>query len=376
MPKRSKAGLSSSDDQLSTTPTPTDRERGSVSPTPTDTDGPSPDRVSLALSQYAEKRKATEVAKLIAEGKPVYTPEDVTRLTGIPAVATWTQGEMSRLVDLGRVITPIMELRKQAFAINAKYIAPGRKAVKALMRDVYANYLLAEAETNRSKVYETLRGGLKATGVTTHRDTPAASLIVKCVFPEFDAKQVHLYSRSMEYAASQKIAPAAYPQFITDAGGYEKVRIAAVKAKSGGTDRAAARAEARAATADLLEFDREHPFLTVSVLSENQRHRLKWNDFTRVLVLAQVEADRIKFYAAVPQSEDVLATVEQAYFEAAGGDPETIRKQLASRQQWAASQQAQYGDGWLTHGDRLSDEFLAAESKGVVTRPRKAAPSD
>lgn len=329
-----------------------------------------------ALRSLRKADRKAEEEQLRAAGKTIYTPAQVAQLTGLVPDETWSQRHMQKLVELAEFILPLASLREKGIAINSTYVVPGRAAVKQLIADLYGLYLGVEASPIKTATYDEIRGVLKNNGVTAHRDTPEPSLLVKAVFPSFDSKQVHLYSRSLEYAKQKGVRPDAFVKFVDDCKGFERIRVAAVESTGAHVKRKADKLAAKGVVAEVLEFERQHPFLTVSMLSETQRERLRHQDFTRVVVLAQVEYDRIKLYSTVPLTPDMHDSIERAFFTTAGEDADRLRRYLNRRKKWAAEQKQKYGSDWLTNGDRLSDEFLAAERRGVASRSVKGTERD
>ncbi len=329
------------------------------------------ERGRTALAKIRKAEEDAYEAELRAAGRPIYTPAEVSKLTGLDIVEGWSQRKMQDLVDLSTVMVPLIELRKKALDVTTKYVVPGRNAVKELMGEVYGLYLDLEASPKKLDAYREIKAVLKSEGVTTHRDTPSATLVVKSVFSGFDAKQAHLYSRSLEYAQSQKVAAEAYSTFVSEAGGYEKVRLIAAKSKPEYVKRVEDQTASSNVIAELLEFERRHPFLTVTGLSSDQRGRLAYSDYKKVVFVAQIEHDRMKVYAQVPLTPEMEQHIERAYFKGYGDSVENLKRVLLQRRKVAEANRTKYGDDWLTNGERFADEFLAAERKGVVTRPKK-----
>jgi hypothetical protein len=332
------------------------------------------ERARAALAALRQKREDAYIAELRAQGKQVYTPEEVSKLTGQPIKESWSQRDMQSLVELSKAISPLVVLRKKASEINTQFIVSGRKAILALMAEVYENYLAIEnrPKAQKTEVYAAIRSQVwRESGKKPHLDTPEPSLLTKCVFPKFEPKQVHMYSRSLEFAHTNKIEAKSYAKFISDTGGFEKARLAALKASPKYVERVAEQAASRNVIEELLDFERQYPFLTVSHLSSEQRSRLAVSDYRQVVVLAQVERDRIKFYASVPLTPEMDRHIRRAFFDASGGDTKKIAGLLARRRALAEEQRATYGDDWVWVNERKTDEqFNSKSRKAKSVAPR------
>ena len=298
------------------------------------------------------------LARLEAAGKTAFSPEQASKLLGIPADPSWSQQWMQELVAVGSIVLPLKKLETRAAAITARYVTPGRNAIKALMVDVYKAYKLAESSDEKITVYKAIRHYLKSEGVTAHADAPNSSLIVRMVFADFDNKQVHIYSRALDYALQWNVKVEDFKQFVKDEGGFEKIRQSAAKTDP---DKWLLRDDKKAADELLKEWfevEQEDPFLTVTMLTRDQRQRLTMGDYKKVVLIASIEHDTMKNYAQCPLTPELDKAVESACFKAAGSDPEKIKKHIERRKQAAADRKVKGVDPLYGYVPRRSEEGI------------------
>lgn len=159
----------------------------------------------------------------------MYTVADVVAL-GYEADPTWTQKDLQRHMHLGPVLRPLGVLRMKASQAYKLFVLPGREAVRAIMQEAYALYLLA-CEPGRAVYVEAeLRDELfKRTKRKVRKETSRASLLIQYVFAEMDDKRRHTYSKALEYAQFHNVSASAFAEFIKDKGGFNEVRELASK---------------------------------------------------------------------------------------------------------------------------------------------------
>lgn len=192
----------------------------------------------------AERKQRNEEAyceKLQAEGKPIYTLDDVAAI-GYEPDPSWTQKDLQVRMVVGPVFLPLRQLEAKADEYHNTFVVPGRKALLELMSEAYRVYLIAVLPERSKVVFERIRGRVEERlKRKLAADVSNASLFIRCVFKEFDDRKVHLYSRALEFAHSSNVSADDFKKWVTDMGGWEKVRAEAAKAFNGSPDAVAAR---------------------------------------------------------------------------------------------------------------------------------------
>lgn len=116
---------------------------------------------------------------------------------GVKVDPDWDQDRLQWVVKIGRHVHPLLQLREQAAKLTKQHIEPGRKGEKKLMATAYKAYLDATGSPDRAQIIEQLRVYLRARKITTHKDAPDASIIVRTAL-DFDSKKAHTYGKSLD----------------------------------------------------------------------------------------------------------------------------------------------------------------------------------
>ncbi len=330
------------------------------------TTSPPDEQITQALADFrarlaalGKKADAEYTAKLVADGKPTYTADQVSKLFGISVPEDLSQEQLQGLVQYGNVLLPLKTLAKLAKGVMDKYVTPGRNAIRTLVAGAYRAYLLAETSEQSVEIYRSLRATLKAQDVTVHKDAPNASVIVRMVFADLTPKRVHLYSRALEYASQWGIEPDHFEQFIIDEGGFEVVRTSARKVNPNSLLERDDKQLAADLTKEWLEVEQSNPFLTVTMLTRDQRSRLTSADWREVLLVARVEYDTLKVYAQVPLTSELQRTIHAAVYKVAGEDAEELRKKIERCKLDAIDRKAKDPDPLYGYVPRASEEGMA-----------------
>ena len=117
-------------------------------------------------------------------------------------------------------------LRSQASKYNDQYVVMGRKALLALMVDIYKLYHDArESSDNGIKFMEKVKEKLKQQNFAVRKSSPESSQLIRYICKDFDDKQVSIYGGSLAVAFSRKIDPANFAEFIEGSqGGFSGIR--------------------------------------------------------------------------------------------------------------------------------------------------------
>jgi len=181
----------------------------------------------------AERKQRNEDAyceKLRAQGKPIYTPQDVVSI-GYKLDPSWTQEDLQSRMLVGPVLVPLKRLQGKADEYHQSFVIPGRKAVVEIMAEVYRLFLLAMVPERCTEVFKVIRYKVEARlRKKLAEDATFASQFIRVVFTEFDDRKVHLYSRALDFAYSSNVSADAFTEWVARLGGWEKVRQEAAKA--------------------------------------------------------------------------------------------------------------------------------------------------
>ncbi len=185
--------------------------------------------------QQKEQARAEQqyVRELKRQGKPVIKQEAL--IAQYPTVhalrhRTMTQPELQRYAELLGALGEASRLHHEGQAIVQQYFAPGRKKFGELVAKAYGLYLQVQASALKDEILEQAKAILKQRfSITAHRDTPDGTVLIKLIFPSMSAKSAHQYGRALEFARSYGVLPEDYAAFITEYGGYEKIRGAYAK---------------------------------------------------------------------------------------------------------------------------------------------------
>ena len=225
--------------------------------------------------EKAEKQYLLELKKL---GKPVIKQSEL--IAQYPTVevlrqGTLTQRELQRYAEILQALGTASELHKEGKAIEQQYFAPGRKKTGELIAKVYELYLFVQSSALRDEIYEQMAAILKQSySVTVHRDTPNATLLLKMIFPDMQSKTAHQYGRGLEFARAYEVAPKDYVEFITEYGGYEKIRAAYAQVLAADAGKLLPLQKRAAASATRTFVNTREPIVRMQLTAE-QGHELR-----------------------------------------------------------------------------------------------------
>ena len=188
---------------------------------------PPTSRYDEILREQRAAEEAEYIAQLQADGKPIYTREQVAEKFGIVLDPAWTQEDLQNRMAAGDVLYPARSLRVKARDVHTKFVNRGREALRAILQDTYRLYVRAERSENSEIIYAQLKREIDK----KHRtDSSNASVLVRMVFTDSDDKQVHVASRALEYGFFKNVAADGFAEWVEKfAGGLEGIRKAASK---------------------------------------------------------------------------------------------------------------------------------------------------
>ena len=122
------------------------------------------------------------------------------------------------------------QLRSQACNHHQQFVVAGRKAMLALMAQVYGQFHAAKESGEFEQFMNSIRNKLQLALVELRKSTLDSSALIRYVFADFDDKQVHVYGRSLDVAYARQVAPSGFEGFIESTkGGFDGVRQTAVE---------------------------------------------------------------------------------------------------------------------------------------------------
>ena len=129
-------------------------------------------------------------------------------------------------------------LRGQASKHNDQYVVQGRKALRALMVEVYTLYYQAKESPDKGVEFLCkVQAKLKELNVEVRKSSPETSQLIRYICKDFDDKQVSIYGRSLTVAFSKEVAPDGFAKFIEGSeGGFAGVRSAGTPVATGGAE--------------------------------------------------------------------------------------------------------------------------------------------
>ncbi len=125
-------------------------------------------------------------------------------------------------------LATLEQLRSQASNHHQQYEVVGRKAMMALMAQVYVQFHAAKQSGEFELFMNSIRNKLQLALVELRKSTLDSSALIRYVFADFDDKQVHVYGRSLDVAYANHVAPTGFGGYVESQGGFEGVRKAAV----------------------------------------------------------------------------------------------------------------------------------------------------
>ena len=213
-----------------------------------------------------------------------------------------SQRELHELADRWQLMTSAKVLRQRVRAFETQT----RKKLFTILADAYALYRAICNSEQALSVFDELRSVLKTIdGVTTHYDTPTATVLLKFLFKDAKDKTLLSYSRSFVLAYNYEIEPKSFQAFVDEMGGLEKIRHAFAKV---------AKADAGVLHTDGKQADRAAsyqmlwrlPVVARVQLDSSNRHRFSNDDRGYCLVLAHKDPlDQLELQLQIPVTEQL-----------------------------------------------------------------------
>ncbi len=139
-------------------------------------------------------------------------------------------------LDVQEVLDQANTLRSEASKDWQQFHVAGRNATMQTMQKVYALYYVVMHSDTKDKILGQMKAKLPEKKV--RENTKEAAIFIRYVFQDFDDKQVHVYSTSLEVGFSKLIEPNGFVTWVEGStGGFEGIRATATKA-AGDTSKA------------------------------------------------------------------------------------------------------------------------------------------
>ena len=168
------------------------------------------------------------------------------------------------------------QLRSQACNHHQQFVVAGRKAMLALMAQVYGQFHAAKESGEFEQFMNSIRNKLQLALVELRKSTLDSSALIRYVFADFDDKQVHVYGRSLDVAYANHLAPTDFGGYVDSQGGFEGVRKAGVTGPVDGSENPSATAltyataEATVGTIEVLDWKDDAEDFRVMIAVRNE----------------------------------------------------------------------------------------------------------
>lgn len=121
------------------------------------------------------------------------------------------------------ILAAVATLRGKASKHYDTYVVKGRKAMLQLLAEIYGEYVAAVEAGQIAALVANLKEQLKAEKKTLPATASDCSVLIRYIFSDFTAKQIYVYSRTLEIASKKQTAPENFIAFVDKAGGMEKL---------------------------------------------------------------------------------------------------------------------------------------------------------
>lgn len=183
-------------------------------------------RYDQLLSEGKQRSEQEYIDKLRAEGKQIYTAEEVAARFGIEVSVTWVQKDLQRLMAIGDVVYPLRGLHFKASELHKLFVQPGRDGMRAILAEVYSLYMTARNSPDLNDIGSELVMSLDK---KYRKNSTIESVFIRYVFSNLGDKQVHVYGKSLEYCFFKNVAVDDFEDFMRKNGGFEGIRVKALE---------------------------------------------------------------------------------------------------------------------------------------------------
>jgi hypothetical protein len=141
---------------------------------------------------------------------------------------------MSKRSDKALVLSLIAEADEVAKAhetFQEQYEMPANQMRSQLLSNILAICLDIELSGEAQRVVKEMRSKLKSDfGIKTQANSRTSSIVVRYIVRS-SRKTAHVYGRVIEVAMANNISPELLPDFISDRGGIEEIRLSVASAE-------------------------------------------------------------------------------------------------------------------------------------------------
>lgn len=217
--------------------------------------------------------------------------------------------EKSSLVVTKTLIGQAENLAAEHEAFNTNYVIGGRQALYSLLGKIAALVEQFDAAVDKDELLEIVRTQLQEQyGIKTQHNTSDITVLVRYI-TRADRKTAHVYSRAIETARANQIAPVQLAGYLEQAGGVERIRANGVENIDNGISKPNLQ-EKLDLTRKYLNARREFPIATVGV-SAKQAVNFGAASHLNVLICSEREG---RYYVLAKISAD--ETLEKKLVEA------------------------------------------------------------
>lgn len=153
-------------------------------------------------------------------------------IANVDVVATVLPQQVVVIPDANKqyadLLAKLLDIKERGHQWIRTYEIPGRKLLRKIVAEAYAVYLSIEQNIDNAQTYVRLTARLRADKVRMHSDAPRSMIVVRTVFPTLDPSRISKYARAMDAAKQNGVSAEKFETFVTEAGGFEKIRLAPV----------------------------------------------------------------------------------------------------------------------------------------------------
>lgn len=135
-------------------------------------------------------------------------------------------------LDVQQVLAQANTLRSEAATDWQQFHVAGRNATKKTMQKVYALFYVVMHSDEKDRIVGRMK--VKLPEKKVRANTKEAAIFIRYVFEDFDDKQVHVYSTSLEVGFSKLIEPNGFITWVeAHKGGFDGIRAEAAMVEGG-----------------------------------------------------------------------------------------------------------------------------------------------
>ena len=191
------------------------------------------------------------------------------------------------------------DLAAEHEAFNTNYVVGGRQALYGLLAKILELVERFDVAADKAELLDIVRMQLlKQYGIKTQHNTPDITVLVRYI-TRADRKTAHVYSRAIETARLNQIAPTKFAGYLEQAGGVERIRANSVDEEKSRLCKSIMK-EKLELTRKYLDARKEYPIATFQS-NEKQFGKLESLDDLNLLVCSEKDG---RYYILTKLSVD------------------------------------------------------------------------